>query len=190
MNIATFWSRVDRTAGPDACWPWTGAINKHGYGTVRLPGNLFVRAHRLAYALVGNALDDDKLLDHVCHNDSGCTGTRKECLHRRCCNPAHGEPVTQQVNNDRGNSYRQKERRMQITDLDSPVGETYEDRDSRSAAGRRIKVLQRISPLNPQANTARYRAEVIANPGNPKTVGRKVTVNNRTLSNHYRKVSH
>src|SRR5438874_974236 len=27
-----FWSKVDKSGGPDACWPWTGCINAWGYG--------------------------------------------------------------------------------------------------------------------------------------------------------------
>lgn len=32
-EIARFWSRVDKSGGPDACWPWTaGCFQPSGYG--------------------------------------------------------------------------------------------------------------------------------------------------------------
>ena len=108
MDIDTFWRRVDKSGGPDACWPWTGALNDHGYGVLRVVGGAFVRAHRHAYALTGHELPDELRLDHTCHNDSGCTGYRKGCPHRRCCNPRHHEPVTAMINNRRGNRYKRK----------------------------------------------------------------------------------
>lgn len=108
MDIVAFWQRVDQSGGPDACWPWMGAINKDGYGTVRLPGNIFVRAHRHAFVLLGGTIGEGLRLDHTCHNDSDCRATRKECLHRRCCNPAHHEPVTALVNNRRGNRWKRE----------------------------------------------------------------------------------
>src|SRR5689334_7900007 len=38
-----FWSRVDRSGGPTACWPWMGPRTKDGYGRFR--GRY---AHRIA----------------------------------------------------------------------------------------------------------------------------------------------
>src|SRR6185312_561373 len=46
-----FWDRVDRSGGPDACWPWTGAINKSGYGSFgEKPGSIRTTS-RVAYEL-------------------------------------------------------------------------------------------------------------------------------------------
>lgn len=30
-----FWPKVDKSGGPDACWPWLGGINGDGYGFIR-----------------------------------------------------------------------------------------------------------------------------------------------------------
>jgi hypothetical protein len=70
----TFWSHVDRSAGPDACWPWTGS-RTDGYGSLG-SGKQRDRAHRVAYRLSGNVIAPGQLVRHLCHNPL-------------CCNPAH-----------------------------------------------------------------------------------------------------
>lgn len=72
-----FWSKVDRSGGPDACWLWTASVfrKRGGYGQFSMPGGRVVKAHRLAYELeIG---EPGKLF--VCH----------ECDTPRCCNPRH-----------------------------------------------------------------------------------------------------
>lgn len=65
-----FWDRVDSSAGPAECWPWTGARHERGYGLVRKAGVL-CRAHRWAIQA-----PTDLHVMHVCDNPP-------------CCNPAH-----------------------------------------------------------------------------------------------------
>jgi hypothetical protein len=101
--IDRFWRRVDRSGGPDACWPWTAAINGGGYGSVGWEGKTLA-AHRIAYRLVMGTVPDGMDLDHLCHTrDTSCAGG-KTCPHRRCANPAHLEPVPNLVNVMRGRS--------------------------------------------------------------------------------------
>ena len=69
------WPRVDRSGGPDACWPWTGPDNGNGYGTLTVGGRT-VLAHRLAYELSKGEIPIGL---HVCH----------ACDNRPCCNPSH-----------------------------------------------------------------------------------------------------
>lgn len=96
----SFWARVDTTGGPDACWPWTGAVNSGGYGSVSWHGTI-VSAHRLAAFLHGlvaspTAPDDRKDDGFVLHS----------CDNRLCCNPKHHRVGTYGENNleayDRG----------------------------------------------------------------------------------------
>lgn len=69
-----FWTRVDMSAGADACWPWRGRTAGKGYGQFMRDGRQ-VYAHRTALLGV-----DEKLVPlcvlHSCDNPI-------------CCNPRH-----------------------------------------------------------------------------------------------------
>ncbi len=73
---ARFWSKVDRSGGPEACWPWTGGRNKRGYGYYYVGGR-GVGAHRVALALsLGDELPAGSFACHHCDNPV-------------CVNPTH-----------------------------------------------------------------------------------------------------
>ena len=77
-----FWSKVDRTGGPDACWVWTAAVFKkrNGYGMFHLGTRETRRtlyAHRFSYELVHGPIGNPDL--DVCHR----------CDNPPCVNPAH-----------------------------------------------------------------------------------------------------
>jgi hypothetical protein len=97
--IDVFWSKIDKSGGQDACWPWSAAIFPNGYGqftwyhqsipTVKHYWRC--ATHVLAYYLTTNILAPDGYeLDHLCRN-------------KFCCNPVHLEVVTSRVNALRGN---------------------------------------------------------------------------------------
>ena len=83
-----FWEKVDRSGGPDACWPWTGAKRPGGYGHFRFQTGVSLGAHRVAYLLTLGPVDAELELDHLCANPP-------------CVNPAHLEPVTKAENQRR-----------------------------------------------------------------------------------------
>jgi hypothetical protein len=81
-QIVRFLKYVEVRGGQ--CWEWRGATISSGYGSFRLTRTRTALAHRVMAAVLGH--DDPNLeVDHSCGN-------------RRCCSPAHLEPVTQQVN--------------------------------------------------------------------------------------------
>jgi hypothetical protein len=79
-----FWARVDRSAGPSSCWPWTGhrlpcryaaGYGRLGIGDMSKDGRM-VLAHRVAWELTRGAIPFGL---YVCHR----------CDNRPCCNPDH-----------------------------------------------------------------------------------------------------
>lgn len=78
---------VDEVTG---CWNWARSIDDNGYG--RFFGGLagsFVMAHRWVYENHKGLIPEGLVLDHLCMN-------------RKCVNPDHLDPVTDQVNIIRG----------------------------------------------------------------------------------------
>jgi hypothetical protein len=72
---ARFWPRVDRSGGPDACWPWMGYREAFGHGRFWADGRHQL-AHRVAWAFTNGPIAPDVALCHRCDNPP-------------CCNPAH-----------------------------------------------------------------------------------------------------
>lgn len=70
-----FWPRVDKSAGPDACWPWTGSRRAKGYGQVSKDSRP-QRTHKVAYELTFGPVPPGKFVCHSCDNPP-------------CCNPSH-----------------------------------------------------------------------------------------------------
>jgi len=80
-----FWARVDKSGGPEACWPFTGrgrCGKRRAYGKIQTGGrgSPSVSTHRLAYALAVCPLQEAVDVHHMC--DGGGL----------CCNPAHLAP--------------------------------------------------------------------------------------------------
>lgn len=69
-----FWERVER-ADEAACWPFSGRVDRDGYGILRVDGRP-ARAHRIAWSLVNGPIAAGLSICHACDNPP-------------CCNPAH-----------------------------------------------------------------------------------------------------
>lgn len=80
--IERFWPKVDRSGGPEACWPWVGTKNSAGYGRFCVSARRHPRrpprvmAHRVAYRLCVGEIPAGLFVCHACDNPP-------------CCNPAH-----------------------------------------------------------------------------------------------------
>ncbi len=67
-----FWAKVDRSGGPNACWPWMGArARRDGYGRFDHDA-----AHRAAYRFATGPIPDGLFVCHRCDNPP-------------CVNPLH-----------------------------------------------------------------------------------------------------
>lgn len=92
----TFWDKVDKSGGVDACWPWTGGCNRDGYGVTRWTERRKAHTHRIAYELTHGQITPGLEILHRCDNPP-------------CCNPAHlfegtqAENVTDMMQKGRGN---------------------------------------------------------------------------------------
>jgi hypothetical protein len=75
LAVERFWSQVDKSAGPDACWPWTGSRSDSGYGSFGLARKQ-IGSHRQSYLLTFGPIPDGLWVLHRCDNPP-------------CCNPAH-----------------------------------------------------------------------------------------------------
>ena len=94
------WRKVDKT-GPGECWIWTGSTDSRGYGQIQAGtwNNPVVRrTHIVAYELLVGLVPEGLELDHTCHSRLTTCHAGPDCPHRRCCNPAHLEPVTHAEN--------------------------------------------------------------------------------------------
>lgn len=79
-----FWSKVDRSGGPDACWTWTIGCSRGGYGNFQVRRNgkhyTFIASRWVLGMLRGEPLRwDDEKREEACHH----------CDNPPCCNPAH-----------------------------------------------------------------------------------------------------
>ena len=82
-----FWAKVD-VRGEDECWPWTGAVNGYGYGTIQAAGrgSPVLYAHQVVVVLDGTIIPARKIVHH-------------NCGMRLCMNRKHLEIATYSHNN-------------------------------------------------------------------------------------------
>lgn len=77
-QIKVFWSKVDKSGGPDACWIWTVTVDKSGYGRMKAGGREY-RTHRFSWEITNGPIPPGLQVLHNCPD-------RDNPL---CVNPAH-----------------------------------------------------------------------------------------------------
>ena len=75
-----FSRKVDASAGPEACWPWTGGLTTKGYGQFRIDRKV-VKAHRYAVCVELKVTPEQLSRANV--------DIHHECENKLCCNPDH-----------------------------------------------------------------------------------------------------
>src|SRR5215831_8862727 len=72
-----FWTKVDMSGGPQACWPWLAGIKSTGYGNFTIRHGVGRYAHRLAWEFANKRkIPTGKYCCHTCDNPT-------------CVNPLH-----------------------------------------------------------------------------------------------------
>lgn len=80
-----FWKQV---VFAEACWLWTGAPSRRGYGRFLLDSGVRTLAHRAAWLILKGTIPSGLEVDHLCRV-------------KLCVNPDHLELVTGKVNRER-----------------------------------------------------------------------------------------
>ncbi len=118
-TLLRFWSKVDTSAGPDACWPWRGGKRstkknrprKEEYGSFDAGGRT-VSAHRFALETKHGPQPSHVLALHSC--DFGL-----------CCNPkhlspgGHGRNLKEAYDRGRRRAVNQHTKRMQTRQVET-----------------------------------------------------------------------
>ena len=82
VNLENYESKIDKSGGPTACWPYTGPKHRQGYGFIGArrvvdDRRIMAVAHRVAARIkLGRAIGPKEMVIHTCSNPS-------------CQNPAH-----------------------------------------------------------------------------------------------------
>jgi hypothetical protein len=77
-ELERYLAKVDRSGGPDSCWPWTGGCFESGYARFSLSDakRRTVRAHRWGFMQLIGPLEPGEVVRHTCDNPP-------------CQNPSH-----------------------------------------------------------------------------------------------------
>ena len=125
-DVMRFWSHVDTSGGPDACWPIDLAPKPNGYVSITINGKS-ENAHRLSLAWSEDRDPPPRMhADHLCHDPKTCVTPSSECPHRRCVNPRHLSWASAKANNARSGS----PSRYNAEKTHCPEGHPYDDENT------------------------------------------------------------
>jgi hypothetical protein len=143
-----FWAKVDDRGGPDACWYYTGPLDKKGYGQFWINRRYYdadsdfdlredrvgksTRAHRYAYEDKVGEIPFGLTIDHCCHNvDQSCVDLGDECPHRKCVNYLAEHIKPEGVGQNRANAHRDKRLNyIKVPPTHCPQGHPYTEENT------------------------------------------------------------
>ena len=126
-----FWLKVEKS-DPENCWPWTGSIDRDGYGVLTYKKKNY-RAPRLALALSGIDIPNGHYACHSCGNPT-------------CCNPSHiyaGTPVQNNMDKHKHGTHLEGESCHTAKLTEKQVVEIRDDLRSNSEIARQYGVTPR-----------------------------------------------
>jgi hypothetical protein len=85
-----FAAKVERSAEPDGCWLWGGAVDGDGYAQFWVGGRM-VKAHRYAWEQLRGPIPEGETIDHL-------IGPGLPCRSKRCVRPDHLQTVSRPDN--------------------------------------------------------------------------------------------
>lgn len=91
-----FWPKVSKANHPKGCWVWRAAKDRKGYGY--FGWNHISYAHRFVYEANYGPIPEGMTIHHVCGTTS-------------CVRPSHLEPLSDEENNRRADTFRFRNRR-------------------------------------------------------------------------------
>lgn len=126
---------IDRSGGPDACWPWIPPSNaKGGYGRIRILGKWKLVSRLVLADKLGRDLLRAEFATHECDNPP-------------CCNPRHivlGDATT----NNREREARSRGRYGEVRARDALIYDEFARGDSRKVLAERHRLsIHTISPM-------------------------------------------
>lgn len=147
--VDRFNEKIDRSGGPDACWPWNAKTNGGGYGRIQRggQGEGEVTANVLAWTMVNGPVPEGLVVRHTCDNPP-------------CCNPKHLITGTVKQNSrdmvERGRSVRGKRHhKAKVADHVDEIRQRYASGESSPSIGRRFGVepasIERIGRRMPNS---------------------------------------
>ena len=77
VNIDHYWSKIDASGGPTACWPWRGPKHRQNYGFIGArryadDKRVMLVAHRVGMRIkLGRAIASSEMVVHSC-SSMGC----------------------------------------------------------------------------------------------------------------------
>lgn len=161
IPLPTVWERLlkHRKITDSGCWLYMLSVDAGGYARTRDEKGRLVSVHIYSYERVSGPVQDGFELDHTCHKPETCDKRQRGCLHRRCFNPDHLEPVTHAENVRRGRMVlvsQASAAKIKRSRTNCKHGHEYSPQNTRAAVSNGSRVCKQCARI---ANDKRRRRE-------------------------------